>query len=72
VKAAIERAENPEFLLSSGRGLLMMRAFADELFFNESGNRATLVLYPDKTLHQTSPASRSSFDAIRAACQCIK
>ena len=31
--------------LPSGRGLTMMRAFADEVFFNKSGNQTTLVFY---------------------------
>lgn len=45
VAAAFERCNNPEFLLSSGRGLMMMQAFADELFFNSAGNQVNLVLY---------------------------
>jgi hypothetical protein len=45
VAEATERCSDPEALLASGRGLLMMRAFSDELFFNESGNEVTLVLY---------------------------
>lgn len=45
VEAALRRADDPELLLSSGRGLMMMRGFTDELFFNSSGNEVTLVLY---------------------------
>jgi hypothetical protein len=45
VQAALERCNDPEALLASGRGLLMMRAFSDELFFNGTGNEVTLVLY---------------------------
>ena len=32
---------------ASGRGLMLMRAFADEMFFNSTGNEVTLVLYTD-------------------------
>jgi hypothetical protein len=45
VVEATDRCTDPEALLASGRGLLMMRAFSDELFFNEAGNEVTLVLY---------------------------
>ena len=45
VKAALERANDPELMLASGRGLMMMQAFADELFFNIAGNEVTLALY---------------------------
>ncbi len=47
VQAAFERCNNPEALLASGRGLLMMQAFSDELFFNPAGNEVNLVLYGD-------------------------
>jgi len=47
VAAAIERCNDPEALLASGRGLLLMRGFSDEMFFNVSGNEVTLVLYAD-------------------------
>lgn len=47
VLAAAERSNNPDLLLASGRGLLLMRAFTDELFFNSTGNEVTLVLYAD-------------------------
>lgn len=45
VQAAIDRCNDPEALLASGRGLLLMRGFSDELFFNSAGNEVTLVLY---------------------------
>jgi hypothetical protein len=45
VQAALDRVQDPEALLASGRGLLMMRAFADEVFFNAAGNEVNLVLY---------------------------
>ena len=32
----------------SGRGLVMMRAFTDDLLFNKSGNQVTLVFYGDR------------------------
>ena len=63
VQAAIERANDPESLLASGRGLMMMQAFADELFFNAAGNEVTLVLY---SRHETreSPVTVTSIDGI--------
>lgn len=45
VQAALDRCNDPEMLLASGRGLLMMRGFSDELFFNAAGNEVNLVLY---------------------------
>lgn len=47
VQAALERCNDPELMLASGRGLMLMRAFADEMFFNDTGNEVTLVLYAD-------------------------
>lgn len=47
VEAAFERCNDPELMLSSGRGLLLMRGFSDELFFNARGNEVTLVIYPE-------------------------
>ena len=49
VAGAVNRELVPELLLSSGRGLMMMKAFADELFFNAVGNQVTLVLYPRRS-----------------------
>ncbi|MCA9063556.1 MAG: ATP-binding protein [Planctomycetaceae bacterium] len=69
VEEAIRRAENPESLLSSGRGLLMMRAFADEVFFNERGNRVTLVLYPEKSAGINPGAAGSFLHYIRDKSQ---
>lgn len=45
VEAALERCNDPEALLASGRGLLLMRGFSDEIFFSKAGNEVTLVLY---------------------------
>lgn len=45
VQAAFERCNDPELMLASGRGLLLMRGFSDELFFSSKGNEVTLVLY---------------------------
>lgn len=45
VQAALDRCNDPEALLASGRGLLLMRGFSDELFFNPAGNEVTLVIY---------------------------
>ena len=47
VSTALERLNDPELMLASGRGLMMMRAFADEMFYNVVGNEVTLVLYAD-------------------------
>lgn len=47
VQAALDRCNDPEALLASGRGLLLMRGFSDELFFNAAGNEVTLVLYSE-------------------------
>ena len=47
VEAAFERCNDPELMLASGRGLLIMRAFTDELFFSARGNEVTMVLYSD-------------------------
>lgn len=47
VPAALERLNDPELMLASGRGLMMMRAFADEMFYNHAGNEVTLVLYAE-------------------------
>lgn len=45
VAAALQRTIDPEALLASGRGLVMMRAFSDDLVFNKNGNEVTLVFY---------------------------
>ncbi len=47
VDAALKRLEDPETMLASGRGLMMMRGFADELIFNRNGNQVTMVLYSE-------------------------
>lgn len=45
VASAIKRVQEPINLLASGRGLVMMKAFTDELLFNPTGNEVTLVIY---------------------------
>ena len=45
VAAALERANDPMAMLASGRGLIMMRAFTDDLVFDSVGNEVTLILY---------------------------
>lgn len=47
VQSVVDRCNDPEMILASGRGLMLMRAFADEMFFNRQGNEVTLVLYAD-------------------------
>lgn len=38
-KRRLSRCNDPELMLASGRGLLIMRAFTDELFFS-AGQRS--------------------------------
>ena len=45
VATALKRTEDPMSMLASGRGLVMMKAFSDELVFNAAGNEVTLVVY---------------------------
>ena len=47
VQAMQERCNDPELMFASGRGLMLMRAFADEIFFNREGTSVTGVLYAD-------------------------
>jgi hypothetical protein len=48
VATALKRAEDPMSILASGRGLVMMEAFTDELIFNSNGNEVTLVIYHNR------------------------
>ena len=42
--ASIPNPTDPEYLeRPSGRGMLLMRSFMDELTYNEAGNHVTLV-----------------------------
>lgn len=45
VQTVLDRCNDPEAMLASGRGLMLMRAFTDDMFFNNNGNEVTLVLY---------------------------
>ena len=45
IRAVLDRSNDPEAMLASGRGLMLMRAFTDDMFFNANGNEVTLVLY---------------------------
>lgn len=65
VQAAIDRSSDPELLLASGRGLMLMRAFTDELFFNNAGNEVTLVLYADGQDRELPLGTHSSSGAER-------
>ena len=56
--AALSCNSDPSSLLESGRGLIMMRAFTDDLFFNESGNQVTLVFYRDRKNNSTKSTGR--------------
>jgi len=62
VAAAIERCNDPEALLASGRGLLLMRGFSDEMFFNVAGNEVTLVLYADNQSRELPLGTANSSD----------
>ncbi len=66
VRAALERCEDPEALLASGRGLMLMQAFADEMFFNNTGNQVTLVLYSRNSPH--NPVTVSLLNAPNDDC----
>lgn len=48
VKQALKKAQEPDAMLASGRGLAMMKAFTDELVFNKKGNQVTLVFYHNR------------------------
>ena len=48
VHKALNRTQNPAACLASGRGLVMMKAFTDELVFNPRGNEVTLVVYHNR------------------------
>jgi len=50
VASAIKRIEDPMSILSSGRGLVMMKAFTDQLVFNHCGNEVTLVIYSNRNI----------------------
>lgn len=67
VAAALERSESPDVTLASGRGLTMIRAFSDDVIFNETGNEITLVFAspsispePDRTSDRESDVLVSS------------
>lgn len=62
VQAAFDRCDDPEALLASGRGLLLMRGFSDEIFFNTLGNEVTLVLYADGVDRELPLGTASSSD----------
>ncbi|MEQ9406856.1 MAG: ATP-binding protein [Fuerstiella sp.] len=47
LEAATRQAAEPPSLLASGRGLIMMKAFTDDLVFNARGNEVTLVFYAE-------------------------
>ncbi len=60
VQAVVDRCNDPEMMFASGRGLMLMRAFADEVFFNREGNEVTLVLYADGQERELPLGSSSS------------
>lgn len=65
VQAALDRCNDPEALLASGRGLLLMRGFSDELFFNPAGNEVTLVLYSESQDRELPLGTNSSLGTER-------
>ncbi|MEZ6060744.1 MAG: ATP-binding protein [Planctomycetaceae bacterium] len=41
----LDKTPDPLAMLSSGRGLVMMKAFTNDLFFNSRGNSVTMAFY---------------------------
>lgn len=39
----LQKENEPEMLLESGRGILLIRSFMDEVFWNEKGNKITMI-----------------------------
>lgn len=66
VAAALKCTEDPVSALASGRGLVMMKAFTDELIFNEAGNEVTLVIYHNRNQDVAELLKE------RARSQCLK
>lgn len=48
VQSVLNLEISPELMLASGRGLVMMKAFSDNLLFNAKGNEVTLVFYSER------------------------
>lgn len=46
-KRRLSRCNDPELMLASGRGLLIMRALPTNCFSARRGNEVTMVLYSD-------------------------
>ncbi len=67
-RRALSNTPDPLAMLSSGRGLVMMRAFADELFFNDRGNSVTLAFYAAaRTLSSVTNPCRLVADSLLPA-----
>lgn len=45
VRKFLRQSHDPLAMMASGRGLILMKAFADDLIFNSKGNEVTLVFY---------------------------
>ena len=48
VQSVLNLEISPELMLASGLGLVMMKAFSDNLLFNAKGNEVTLVFYSER------------------------
>jgi CheY-like chemotaxis protein len=59
VSALPDPRDAQRIALSSGRGVLLMRSFMDEVFYNESGNEVTLVKHRGDKSEQLSEPTRS-------------
>lgn len=61
---AAEESDDPEVILSSGRGILMMQAFMDDVSWQNGGREITLTLchQPECNLHPTDPSSSHDSD----------
>lgn len=56
--ARLPDMNDPNSLLSSGRGLMLIRSYMDEVYWNETGNRITMVKY----LNSDNIADESTVD----------
>ena len=57
------QTQEPMELLCSGRGLVMMRAFSNDLSFNDRGNSVTLAFYTANEFLQENNSHRSGIPA---------
>ncbi len=53
----LNQTPDPMEMLSSGRGLIMMRAFTNDLFYNACGNSVTMAFYSTSRIEKSSEKS---------------